>query len=159
MRIIECDRCHARIQEDRDVVGMVSLTTASLRGVQIRTNPFKGWDLCMNCYEEIRKFIETDPNKEPDRPGANVPKQPTVPSMPKGFKAVDVKCGATIKRPVTGTALTQEKIDQIKQLVREGKTVKEIAEKVGVSDPTVRKYKAEVANETTEPVTEGDQED
>lgn len=153
MRLIECDRCHARIQEDRDVVGMVSLTTASLRGIQIRTNPFKGWDLCMNCYEEIRKFIETDPNKEP----ANAPKQPT--SIPKGFKAVDVKCGATIKRTVTGTALTQEKIDQIKQLVREGKTVKEIAEKVGVSDPTVRKYKAEVANETTEPVTESDQED
>ena len=54
---------------------------------------------------------------------------------------------------------TQDKIDQIKQLVREGKTVKEIAEKVGVSDPTVRKYKAEVANETTEPIAEGDQED
>ena len=51
MRKIECDRCHAEIQAARDVVGVVSLTTASLRGVQIRTNPFKGWDLCNDCYE------------------------------------------------------------------------------------------------------------
>lgn len=81
-------------------------------------------------------------SQEPDRPGSNVPKQPTVPPMPKGFKAVDVKRGATIKRPVTGMPLTQDKSDQIKQMARDGKTVKEIAEKVGVSDPTVRKYKA-----------------
>ena len=162
MRIIECDRCHARIQADKDVVGVASLTTASLRGVQIRANPFKGWDLCNDCYEEIRKFIEADPNKEPDGPWVHVPKdQPLLPPIPKGFKAVDVKCGAKIKRPIaSGTkyaAVTPEKIEQIKSLAREGKTVKEIAEKVGVSDPTVRKYKAEVTN--AEPDTEGDTED
>ena len=138
MRIIECDRCHARIQADKDVVGVASLTTASLRGVQIRANPFKGWDLCNDCYEEIRKFIETDPNAE----------------EPK-------RSGAKIKRPISdGTkyaAVTPEKIEQIKQMARDGKTVKEIAEKVGVSDPTVRKYKAEVTN--AEPDTEGDTED
>ena len=157
MRKIECDRCHAEIQADKDMVGAASLTTVSLRGVQIRANSFKGWDLCMNCYEEIRKFIEADPNKEPDRPGVNVPKQPTVPPIPKGFKAVDVKRGATIKRPVTGMSLTQVKIDQIKQMARDGKTVKEICDCTGVSDPTVRKYKKEVTNETTsEPNTEGD---
>lgn len=139
MRLIECDRCHARIQADKDVVGAASLTTASLRGVQIRANPFKGWDLCMSCYEEIRKFIETDPNAEE-------PKKPVA---------------AKIKRPIaSGTkyaAVTPEKIEQIKQMARDGKTVKEIAEKVGVSDPTVRKYKAEVTNE--EPDSEGNAED
>ena len=160
MRIIECDRCHARIQADKDVVGVASLTTASLRGVQIRANPFKGWDLCNDCYEEIRKFIEADPNKEPDGPWVHVPKdQPLLPPIPKGFKAVDVKRGATIKRPVTGMPLTQDKIDQIKQMARDGKTVKEICDCTGVSDPTVRKYKKEVTNETTEPIAEGNQED
>lgn len=139
MRKIERDRCHAEIQAARDVVGVVSLTTASLKGTQIKYNPFKGWDLCNDCYEEIRKFIETDPNAEE-------PKKPAV---------------AKIKRPIaSGTkyaAVTPEKVEQIKSLAREGKTVKEIAEKVGVSDPTVRKYKAEVTNE--EPDTEGDTED
>ena len=59
---------------------------------------------------------------------------------------------ATIKRPIANgtkySGITPEKIEQIKTLTREGKTVKEIAEMVGVSDPTVRKYKAEVPIET-----------
>lgn len=53
-----------------------------------------------------------------------------------------------IKKPIAnGTKyapLTQEKIDRIKELAREGKTVKEIVEETGVSDPTVRRYKREV---------------
>lgn len=138
MRKIECDRCHAEIQAARDVVGVVSLTTASLKGVPIKYNPFKGWDLCNDCYEEIRKFIETDPNAE----------------EPK-------RSGAKIKRPISdGTkyaAVTPEKIEQIKQMARDGKTVKEICDATGVSDPTVRKYKKGVTHE--EPDTEGDAED
>lgn len=49
-----------------------------------------------------------------------------------------------IKRPVTDK-ITPEKIEQIKALAKEGKTVKEIAVEVGVSEPTVRKYKVEAA--------------
>ena len=99
-----------------------------------------------NKYKEAEEApTEPEPAKEaPNRPGSNVPEQPTVPPMPKGFKAVDVKRGATIKRPVTGMPLTQDKIDQIKQMARDGKTVKEICDCTGVSDPTVRKYKKEV---------------
>jgi DNA-binding NarL/FixJ family response regulator len=66
-----------------------------------------------------------------------------------------------IKRPISAdtkyAAITSEKIGRIKELVREGKTVKEIAELVGVSDPTVRKYKAEVAIETSDCLSESDQ--
>ena len=161
MRIIECDRCHKRIK-GTDKTGYINLDHRNIHTGELEGNQeFEDWDLCDDCMKLISDFVRMVPpvRQEPDRPGSNVPKQPTVPPMPKGFKAVDVKRGATIKRPVTGMPLTQDKIDQIKQLVREGKTVKEIAEKVGVSDPTVRKYKAEVANETTEPVAEGDQED
>ena len=162
MRIIECDRCHKRFNKDARKTGYVNLDQRDIRTGELDGNhEFCEWDLCDDCMKLIRDFVRMVPpvRQEPDRPGSNVPKQPTVTPMPKGFKAVDVKRGATIKRPVTGMPLTQDKIDQIKQLVREGKTVKEIAEKVGVSDPTVRKYKAEVANETTGPVAEGDQED
>lgn len=109
----------------------------------------------------IRDFIKMTPpvRQEPDRPGSNVPKQPTVPPMPEGFRAVDIKPRATIRKPVTGMALSQEKIDMIKQMAQDGKTVKEICDYTGVSDPTVRKYKKEVCDETTEPAAEGDQED
>ena len=160
MRVIECDRCHKRISNDAVKIGYISLDTQDVKtGDLDGKNEFEGWDLCDDCMKLIRDFIKMTPpvRHEPDGPWVNVPKdQPLVPPIPKGFKAVDVKRGATIKRPVTGMPLTQDKIDQIKQLVREGKTVKEIAEKVGVSDPTVRKYKAEVANATTGPVAEGD---
>ena len=37
------------------------------------------------------------------------------------------------------------KFEQIKALAKEGKTVKEIAVEVGVSESTVRKYKVEAA--------------
>ena len=79
--------------------------------------------------------------------------------IPQGFKAVGVKPKATIRKPVTGTALSQEKIDMIKQMSRDGKTVKEICDYTGVSEPTVRKYKKEVCDETTEPAAEGVSED
>ena len=39
-----------------------------------------------DCMRLIRNFIKMTPSvrQEPDRPGSNVPKQPTVPPMPKG---------------------------------------------------------------------------
>ena len=161
MRIIECDRCHKRLNKDAKKTGYVNLDQRDIKTGGLDGNSeFDDWDICPDCMELIRDFVRMVPpvRQEPDRLGSNVPRQPTVPPMPKGFKAVDVKRRATIKIPVTGMPLTQDKIDQIKQMVREGKTVKEIAEKVGVSDPTVRKYKAEVANETTEPIAESTEE-
>lgn len=45
-------------------------------------------DICDDCMQKIRDFVRMVPpvRQEPDRPGSNVPKQPTVPPMPKGFK-------------------------------------------------------------------------
>ena len=148
MRVIQCDRCKAAIPSEKDTVGVVSLTTASLRSTQIKINPYKGWDLCADCYEEIRKFIDMNPNEEPKKT-----------KIPEGFKAVDIKPRATIRKPVTGASLSQEKIDMIRQMAQDGKTVKEICDYTGVSEPTVRKYKKEVCDETTEPAAEGVSED
>ena len=144
MRIIECDRCHKRI-ESKDEVGYVALDWRSVKSGDLAgSNTLDSWDFCDECMKEITDFVQHM------RPAAQIP---------QGFKAVDIKPKATIKKPVPGAALTQEKIDQIKQMARDGKTVKEICDCTGVSDPTVRKYKKEVTNETTEPIAEGDQED
>lgn len=161
MRIIECDRCHKRFK-GVSKTGYINLDLRDIGSGELEGNhEFDEWDLCEDCMRLIRNFIKMTPpvRQEPDRPGSNVPKQPTVPPMPEGFKAVDIKPRATIRKPVAGTALTQEKIDLIKQMASEGKTVKEICDYTGVSDPTVRKYKKEVTNETTEPVTESVSED
>lgn len=140
MRLIECDRCHKRI-ENKDEVGYVALDWRSVKSGDLAgSNTLDSWDFCDECMKEITDFVQHM------RPGAQIP---------QGFKAVDVKPKATIKKPFTGTALTQEKIDMIKQMAREGMTVKEICDRTGVSEPTVRKYKREVTHETTEPTAEG----
>ena len=66
----------------------------------------------------IKPISETAPTTEPDEP-----KKPR----------------ATIKRRIP-----QETINRIVELTNECKTVKEIAEEVGVSAPTVAKYQKEV---------------
>lgn len=140
MRIIECDRCHKRFNKDAKKTGYVNLDQRDINtGALDGNSEFDDWDVCDDCMQKIRDFVRMVP--------------------PEGFKAVEIKPKATIKKPVPGTALTQEKIDLIKQLARDGKTVKEICDYTGVSDPTVRKYKKEVCDETTEPVTESVSED
>ena len=142
MRIIECDRCHKRISNDAVKIGYISLDTQDVKtGDLDGKNEFEGWDLCDECMKEITDFVQHM------RPAVQIP---------DGFKAVDAKPRASIKRPIAdGTkysAVTPEKIEQIKELAREGKTVKEISELVGVSDPTVRKYKREVDNEDADQI-------
>ena len=141
MRIIECDRCHKRI-ESKDEVGYVALDWRSVKSGDLAgANTLDNWDFCDECMKEITDFVQHI------RPAVQVP---------EGFRAIDVKPKASIKRPIAdGTkysAVTPEKIEQIKELAREGKTVKEISELVCVSDPTVRKYKREVDNEDADQI-------
>lgn len=123
MRIIECDRCHRRI------VGVASVGYVNIDMRDVRTGRLEGnhdldsWDFCAECMDEISKFVRMIP-----------------------------KPSATIKKPIAdGTkysAMTPEKIEQIKRMAKDGKTVKEICEAVGASDPTVRKYMKETENDS-----------
>ena len=134
MRVIECDRCHKRINKDARKTGYINLDQRDIRTGELDGNhEFDEWDLCDDCMKLIRDFVRMVPAKE---------------EKPK----------ATIKRvPVQGTTIT--KPDWIRRLAGEGKTIKEICEITGCSEPTARKYKAEVMNEETEPIAEGNQED
>lgn len=132
MRIIECDRCHKRFNKDAKKTGYVNLDQRDIKtGDLDGDSEFINWDLCGECTQKIRDFIR------------NIPEKPK----------------ATIKRmPAQGTTIT--KSDWIRRLASEGKTVKEICEITGCSEPTARKYKAEVTpDEETEPVAEGLEED
>ena len=130
MRIIECDRCKKRMIQAKKT-GYVNLDWRDIKTGDLEGKPseFGDWDFCDDCMAEIREFIKIRPKTE----------KPT----------------ATIKRPIADGSkwapVTSEKIERIKELAREGKTVKEIVEETGVSDPTVRKYKREVDNEKEDP--------
>ena len=134
MRIIECDRCHKRIK-GVSKTGYINLDLRDIGSGELEGNhEFDEWDLCEDCMRLIRDFVRMVPPKE-EKPKAMIKKMP-------------VK-GKTITKP-----------DWIRRLASEGKTIKEICELTGCSEPTARKYKAEVTpNEETEPVTESVSED
>ena len=131
MRIIECDRCHKRFNKDAKKTGYVNLDQRDIKTGGLDGNSeFDDWDICPDCMEKIREFVRKVP--------------------PKAEKPEEEKPKATIKK----------KPDWIRRLASEGKTIKEICEITGCSEPTARKYKAEVTpNEETEPVTESPSED
>lgn len=140
MRIILCDRCKKRMTQAKKT-GYVNLDwrdvkTGDLEG---KPNELDDWDFCEECMAEISEFVRMKPAVAAAPVHAD---QDPVQEKPK----------ATIKRPIADGSkwapVTPEKIERIKALAREGKTVKEIVEETGVSDPTVRKYKREVDNET-----------
>ena len=140
MRIIECDRCHKRFNKDAKKTGYVNLDQRDIKTGELDGNSeFDDWDICPDCMEKIREFVRKVP--------------------PKAEKPEGEKPKAMIKKmPVQGKTIT--KPDWIRRLAGEGKTIKEICEITGCSEPTARKYKAEVTpNEETEPVTESPSED
>ena len=126
MRIIECDRCHKRIK-GVSKTGYINLDLRDTGSGELDgSHEFDEWDLCEDCMRLIRDFVR------------NVPEKPK----------------ATIKKmPVEGRTIT--KPDWIRNLAKEGKTVKEICELTGCSELTARKYKAEVT--TNDPVHESDE--
>ena len=139
MRIIECDRCHKRIK-GVSKTGYINLDLRDIGSGELEGNhEFDEWDLCEDCMRLIRDFVRMVP--------------------PKAEKPEGEKPKAMIKKmPVQGKTIT--KPDWIRRLASEGKTIKEICEITGCSEPTARKYKAEVTpNEETEPVTESPSED
>ena len=117
MRIIECDRCHKRFNKDAKKTGYVNLDQRDINTGELDGNhDFDSWDVCDDCMQKIREFVRNIPEKSK----------------------------ATIKKMPASEGRSITKADWIRRLAGEGKTVKEICEITGSSEPTVRKYKAEV---------------
>ncbi len=160
MRQVICDRCGAVITS-KVSAGYISMMTRNLKTEELTgNNEFEQWDLCDRCMVEIEWFI-----KNKTKP---IEQKATDLAHPLG---AGKRPTATIKKPISdGTKwspLTPEKIEQIMQMLREGKTVKEVSEAAGVSDPTVRKYKklvdaekeAEVDEDAAHSIAKDDSED
>lgn len=150
MRAVICDRCGARI-ENQDTVGFVGLARKAINtDTFVGKNDFKDWDFCDDCMEAIEKFVRMKPdtarprvnpvlvNKFRERVDAVIAEQ----QEEEEHDAAD-RPKATIKKPAPAR-ITPEQIEQIRTLVTEGHSVGTIAELVGVSAPTVRKYKKEM---------------
>ena len=68
MRIIKCDRCGKTIE--KDVKPWAFAICNSDTGEPYPGNPFKGWDFCLECKDEIIEFVKT--KKKLETPEQNI---------------------------------------------------------------------------------------
>ena len=111
MRIIECDRCHKKVT-DPEKVGHVRITWHSARTDELITAAESyDWDFCDECMQEIEEFVRT-------------------------------KAKAGAKQPAAAEKKKNRRIDtgRIRALHQAGWGIRRIAEDIGCSEPTVRKY-------------------
>lgn len=110
-RIIKCDRCGGEIQEGQ--IGYVSMMQRTKDGDLCGDNPFEKYDFCPSCMDMIGQFVSGEtPKREKSARAAKPAKE------------------------------QQKKIDagKIRALAKAGWTQKAIADEMGCSLPTIRKY-------------------
>ena len=161
-KIIQMVRSDQVIKDDP--IGKVSIFTVDKDGKVIERDLVKinEMEICPDCISElIESFVKKSIAEQPDpsemekkapgepehdadqREGTDVeapdapPDPPEEPAAGDGFKAVEVKLDPP--KPSV-RMITPETRKQIRELAKEGKTAREIAELTGVSVPTATKY-------------------
>lgn len=62
MRIIKCDRCGATL--DKGLKPWAFAICDSNTGEPYPASPFKDWDFCLECKDEIIEFVKVKPPKK-----------------------------------------------------------------------------------------------
>lgn len=121
MRMIKCDRCGAIIPKSQDSVGYIAVNMRDIDTDDlVENNPFEHWDLCDGCMKAIHAFIT--------KPGAKTEKfEEILDSADAGKKAKEPK------QPGFDVGKAQA-------LRNAHKPIAWIAQEMGVSEPTIRKY-------------------
>lgn len=87
MRIIKCDRCGATL--DKGLKPWAFAICDSNTGEPYPASPFKGWDFCLECKDEIIEFVKVKPRTAviPVERIADTPEKPKTKasSLPKGI--------------------------------------------------------------------------
>ena len=147
-----------------DKIGRISISSETEVGLAGEENigQLEDWDICPACIEKIVKFIRNeeieeppealpDDKKAPEEPepaadqrestevkASDAPADPPEePAAGDGFKAVEVKLDPP--KPSV-RMITPETRKRIRELAKDGKGAREIAEITGVSVPTATKY-------------------
>ena len=123
MRPIICDRCKAVITGPR--IGYVAVNwRARSDDSFMKDNPYEGSDFCEKCMEDIARVIdfkiipapeEEEPDQEEEEVVERIESTPARPTAPPDF-------------------------GKIRELVKEGKSIKEISEIIGKSYNQTYRY-------------------
>ena len=147
-----------------DKIGRISISSETDVGLAGEENigQLEDWELCPDCIEKIVKFIRNEeteeqpeelpeaekapaePEQDADQRESTGDEAPAAPADPPeepaagdGFKAVEVKLDPP--KPSV-RMITPETRKRIRELAKDGKGAREIAEITGVSVPTANKY-------------------
>lgn len=91
MRIIKCDRCGATL--DKGLKPWAFAICDSNTGEPYPASPFKDWDFCLECKDEIIEFVKVKPKASAPKFKAQIetPERPKiVNSTPKGIDKAKV---------------------------------------------------------------------
>lgn len=92
MRIIKCDRCGKTIEKDVKLFAFAICDSDT--GEPFEVNPFRGWDFCKECKDEVLEFARKKPEKAviPVAVIAETPEKPKAKasSLPKGIDKAKV---------------------------------------------------------------------
>ena len=161
MRIVICDRCKAKIPDGTRIGYIAANWRETYGGDLVQPNPYENWDLCEDCMKKIvavadgltqavakalDKAIlygdcinaadhdtEEDPDEEdPDEEDPDEEDEDTE----------DSEEAETIRR-IAGTPPNAKPVNlrELRELVKQGKTAKEIADHFGISIATYYKYR------------------
>lgn len=116
-RIIKCDRCGKIFPGDSDNTGYIIMGWRSIYsyGDEDPHPQYKDFDFCEDCMNQIREVVENVKKPEPE---LVIKKKP----VPPNNKISDVDVG------------------KIRALHNAGWSNAKIADEMGISDPTIRKY-------------------
>lgn len=153
MRVIVCDRCRKEIRGE-EKIGRISATLWTKKGIPIASNPYEKWDLCEDCMKKIALLIDgtIDVQLEPEAmpAEANAAVEALTEAMEKEMqKSEDADPEeeedeeAEAIRRIAGTPPNAKPVNlrELRELVKQGKTAKEIADHFGISVATYYKYR------------------
>lgn len=167
MRVIICDRCGEKIP-DGTKIGYVSANwREGYEGDLIMPNTYEKWDLCEDCMKKIALLIDgtIDVQLEPEALPAEAyaPVEALTEAMEKEMQepeaadsedeedeeddgededTEDPEEAETIRR-IAGTPPNAKPVNlrELRELVKQGKTAKEIADHFGISVATYYKHR------------------
>lgn len=162
MRITICDRCREEIQGGKHI-GHISATMWTDRGIPIAPNPYEKWELCEDCMKKIALLIDgtidvdLEPEALPAEANANAAVEALTEVMEKEMQEPEDadpeeeededtedpdEEAETISR-MAGNPPPGQRVNlrELRELVKQGKTAKEIADHFGISVATYYKYR------------------
>lgn len=102
MRIIKCDRCGKTIE--KDIKPWAFAICNSNTGEPYPASPFKGWDFCLECKDEIIEFVKM--KKKLETPEQNIVITAETPEKSKP-KAAPLDKGKMLALRKAGWSLTE----------------------------------------------------